>query len=127
RPATNSSTSVLPWIDFVEDFCSSTNSAGGAPRNPELRGAGNTPLAGSVRTALAWYEGVYQASKLTLASPSPSPSPSPTPFPEAADPQIDCRPYVFVLMTDGGEMCEDPTAAAQAVAALTSINRKKPV
>ncbi len=126
-PGNGSSTSVLPWVDFVEDFCSSTASAGGPPRNPELRGAGNTPLAGSVRTALGWYEGVYEASKLVSPIPTPTPSPSPSPLPEAADPQIDCRPYVFVVMTDGGEMCENPSAAVQAVEALGSINPNNPV
>ena len=60
QPGANSSTSVLPWIDSVEDFC---NSGSGQPRNPELRAGGATPLAGSVRTALAkWYQPIYETS-----------------------------------------------------------------
>ena len=40
-------------LDGVEDFCSSTPTPGGPPRNPELRAAGPTPLAGAVRSARA--------------------------------------------------------------------------
>src|SRR5690606_38942713 len=39
-PGASSATNVRQWFDFVEDFCSSTGSAGGRPRNPELRADG---------------------------------------------------------------------------------------
>src|SRR5205807_1696349 len=101
-PGVGSSGSVLPWIDFVEDYCSSTGAVGGPPRDPELHAVGPTPLAGAVRTArVQWYTPIYSASKVGLASYNPA---SPL-----FDAQLDCRPYVNVVMTDGGEDCEDPS------------------
>jgi hypothetical protein len=93
QPGAGSSTQLLPWVDFVEDFCSSTNVVGGAPRNPELRGSGSTPLGKAVRTARdSWYTPTFTASRnATLEA--------------IDDPLIDCRPYVLVVMTDGNDTC----------------------
>ncbi len=93
RPGAGSSTQLLPWVDFVEDFCSSTGSVGAAPRNPELRGSGPTPLGKAVRTARdAWYTPTYNDSRAAGAQP-------------LDDTLIDCRPYVLVVMTDGDDTC----------------------
>jgi MYXO-CTERM domain-containing protein len=90
-PGTNSSSSVLTWVDGVEDFRSGT---GGFPSNGELRGSGPTPLAGSIRTALnSWYLPIKNISGTGCTA-------------AGCDPQIDCRPYVFVLLTDGADSCE---------------------
>ncbi|HVY24933.1 MAG TPA: MopE-related protein [Polyangiaceae bacterium] len=92
-PGPASSTQLLPWVDFVEDFCSSTNAVGGPPRNPELRGSGNTPLGRAVTTAReSWYRPVYTDSRTAGAQP-------------LDDSLIDCRPYVLVVMTDGVDTC----------------------
>jgi hypothetical protein len=123
-PGINSSAAILPWVDSVEDVCSSTNAAGGPPRNPELRAAGNTPLAGSVRSAGSqWYAPIYSVSKVGLGTYNPA---SPL-----FDAQLDCRSYVNVVMTDGIETCEDPSVAATdpitAVQQLANLNPTNPV
>ena len=92
-PANNSNSVVLPWADNIENF---QDNGQGNPINPELRAAGLTPLAGSARTALSkWYQPIYNVSK--QGSPNFNAN-SPL-----YDPQIDCRPYVLVMMTDGGK------------------------
>jgi hypothetical protein len=94
QPGPTSGTQLLPWVDFVEDFCSSNGVVGGPPRNPELRGDGSTPLARSIITAREdWYRPVYTASK------------NATPNEALDDTLIDCRPYVLVVMTDGDDTC----------------------
>ncbi|HKY35833.1 MAG TPA: MopE-related protein [Polyangiaceae bacterium] len=92
-PGASSGPQLLPWVDFVEDFCSSTGVVGGAPRNPELRGDGSTPLARSIITAREdWYRPVYDDSRQAGSQP-------------LDDALIDCRPYVLVVMTDGDDTC----------------------
>ncbi len=99
-PGTNSGTQLLPWVDFVEDFCSSTAAVGGPPRNPEIRGSGSTPLGRSIITAREdWYRPVYTDS--TTAGTQP-----------LDDSLIDCRPYVLVVMTDGVDTCQAGTTHA---------------
>ncbi len=104
-PGAGSNARVRQWVDFVEDFCSSTGAVGGRPRNPELRADGSTPLARSVRVARQnWYQPIYNGE---------------------TDPKIDCRPYVLVAMTDGNDTCSlDPS---DEVADLTAINSTNPV
>ncbi len=75
--------------DNVEDLLEWTDGSSNHPMsNPppgedyELRGTGNTPLAGSLASALTYMTGV-----------------------EAADRAGGCRPYVVVLITDGIETC----------------------
>jgi MYXO-CTERM domain-containing protein len=93
QPGAGSGTQLLPWVDFVEDFCSSTGTVGGAPRNPELRGSGSTPLGKAVRTARdTWYTPTYNDSRTAGVQP-------------LDDALIDCRPYVLVVMTDGDDTC----------------------
>jgi len=127
QPGAGSSASVQPWVDFVEDFCSNGS---GAPRNPELRAGGATPLAGSIRTARhGWYQPIFNVSKQTL--PGGGANPSYNPSSPLFDAKIDCRSYVNVVMTDGVESCEnagalftDPTTA---VTELTALNPTNPV
>jgi hypothetical protein len=86
----------LQWVDNVEIF---TNNGQNFPTNGELRGSGPTPLAGSARTALNnWYLPIYN---YTRANPNCDPATNPL-----CDRQLDCRPYVFVMMTDGADTCE---------------------
>ena len=93
QPGAGSGTQLLPWVDFVVDFCSSTNVVGGTPRNPELRGSGSTPLGKAVRTARdSWYQPTYTDSRTAGVQP-------------LDDSLIDCRPYVLVVMTDGDDTC----------------------
>jgi hypothetical protein len=93
-PGANSSSTVLRWVDGIEDF---RNNGQGSPMNGELRASGPTPVAGSIRTALnQWYMPIRTAS-----TPGCNPAVDPN-----CDPQIDCRPYVFVLLTDGADSCE---------------------
>ncbi len=92
-PGPTSGAELLPWVDFVEDFCSSTAAVGGKPRNPELRGDGSTPLARSIITAReSWYRPIYNDSRQAGTQ-------------ALDDPLIDCRPYVLVVMTDGDDTC----------------------
>lgn len=97
-PGPASSTQLLPWVDFVEDFCSSNGTVGGPPRNPEIRGSGSTPLGRSIITAREdWYRPVHTASKNAVSEPV------------IDDALIDCRPYVLVVMTDGMDTCSAGT------------------
>ncbi len=101
QPGPGSGQQLLPWIDFTEDFCSSTNVVGGAPRNPEIRGSGSTPLGKAVRTARdTWYQPTFTASKNLVVEP-------------LDDSLIDCRPYVLVVMTDGVDTCGAGTVHAR--------------
>ena len=106
------STSILPWVDGIE------NETAGANFNPELRAVGNTPLAGAARTAAVWYANVRDTN---------------------ADSKIACRPYVLVQMTDGEDTCENnnnnggsiynnygPVAAAQDFVSVTSDGARVP-
>jgi hypothetical protein len=114
-PGPSSSFSVYPWVDYVEDFCSSTGSVGGPPRNPEIRAEYSTPLARAVRTArTGWFEPIHTVSKT-----------SPNPGSPLYDPQIDCRSYALVVMTDGADSCGgDPSTEVQS---LTNVNSANPV
>ncbi|MCA9559322.1 MAG: hypothetical protein KC583_12250, partial [Myxococcales bacterium] len=69
---------ILSWMDHDEDFPYS------AQGDRELRGDGNTPIAGSLRSALAHFRD--------------------TVIP--ADPRQECRSYFVLLLTDGEETCE---------------------
>ena len=113
-PGNNSSSQVLPWADNIEDF---RDNGQGNPMNPELRCAGLTPMAGSARTALSkWYQPIYNVSKQGQGGYNPN---SPL-----FDPQLDCRPYVLVMMTDGADTCDgDPiNGPPNAVAAMWNAN-----
>mgnify|MGYP001598706531 CR=1 FL=1 len=108
QPGAGSGTQLLPWVDFVEDFCSSTAAVGGAPRNPEVRGSGSTPLGKAVRTARdSWFQPIYTDSKTAGAQP-------------LDDSLIDCRPYVLVVMTDGNDTCGAGTTHAVDCAATNA-------
>ncbi|MCC6217835.1 MAG: hypothetical protein IT376_23450, partial [Polyangiaceae bacterium] len=108
-PGASSGTQILPWIDFKENFCSSTASTGGAPRDPEVRGGGSTPLARQVRYArLQWYEPVYNAANGSALY----------------DAQLNCRPYVLVVMTDGVDTCNlDPSDEITTLRNVNATNR----
>jgi hypothetical protein len=118
-PATAPSSAVFQYVNNLEDY---TPKAGGpfGITDPELRADGNTPLAGAARTATTWYNGIKTG---------------------GLDPQITCRPYVLVQMTDGFDTCEGgangsinapfsgyettgPVAAAQGFVAATAPNAK---
>jgi len=98
-PSSTSGPQVIRWVDYVEDFCSSTGVVGGTPRNPEIRASNNsTPDARAVRSMrLQWYRPIYNVSKVGLGTYN------------TADPlydsQLDCRSYVAVVMTDGQDNC----------------------
>ena len=127
----NNNAAVLQWVDGVEDF--RPGGINGFPLNPELHSAGETPLAGVVRSAIAnWYTPIYTD---TRNNPNCDPQNDPN-----CDPQIDCRPYVFVVMTDGADSCEgckqascpvfnqaQATNPPAAVAQLHGINANNPV
>ncbi|MHC4838960.1 MAG: vWA domain-containing protein, partial [Planctomycetota bacterium] len=80
RADLESTPEILTWIDNREDY----------PMNKELRGDGNTPIAGSLIDSLSYLQRVIQR-----------------------DPDRDCRSYSIIVMTDGIEACGgDPVAAA---------------
>jgi hypothetical protein len=109
----------LQWVDGVEDF---RDRGDGWPRNGELRAQGPTPLAGSARTALSgWFGPIYDVSK----KGSPGYNANDPLF----DPQFDCRPYVFIAMTDGADTCDNDSINGPpgAVADLLARNPANPV
>ncbi len=94
EPGPGSAPLVRNWVDFVEDFCSSTGTPNGPPRNPELRADGYTPLAYSIDTARTdWYQPAYDAWDTNNTGH------------QLYDAKFDCRPYVLVAMTDGTDTC----------------------
>ncbi len=116
QPGLGSGAAILPWADHVEDFCANAQSA---PRNPELRAEGSTPLARSIQTAISnLYRPIYTASKTT-----------PNPASPLYDSLIDCRSYVLVVMTDGDDTCGNSTAGdpSQTVAAMRAVSATNPV
>src|SRR5439155_7755687 len=87
-----------------------------------LRSAGKTPIAGALRTALnRWYTPIWDVSDAG--------SPKYDPRDPLFDPQLGCRPYVMVAMTDGGDSCDQyyTSAPPDAVAALRAKNPGNPV
>jgi hypothetical protein len=84
---------VLPYVDGIEAL---PGNLLGLAENPELRAAGNTPLAGAARSATAWYNNI----KLNNL-----------------DAKILCRPYVLVLITDGYDTCDADTTKGPVAAA----------
>jgi hypothetical protein len=101
-----SSGQVPPWLDGVEALAGNLLSI---PANPELRSDGNTPLAGAARSATAWYNNIKNNN---------------------LDPQIACRPYVLVEITDGTDTCDadavnGPAAAAGSFVAATVYGAKR--
>ncbi|HWZ91047.1 MAG TPA: MopE-related protein, partial [Polyangiaceae bacterium] len=98
-PSGSSGPQVIQWVDYVEDFCSSTGVVGGAPRNPEIRATNaGTPDARAVRSMrLQWYRPIYNVSKVGLATYNKNDP--------LFDSQLDCRSYVAVVMTDGQDTC----------------------
>jgi MYXO-CTERM domain-containing protein len=105
-PEDGSNVRVKEWIDFVEDFCSSGDEPGGRPRNPELRADGRTPLAPAIHAAHdAWYAPILD---------------------EASDPIVNCRPYSFVVITDGMDTCSRSDPATE-IERLFSANEENPV
>jgi hypothetical protein len=115
QPNTGSAPLVRPWVDFIEDFCS-TGAAGAAPRNPELRADGYTPLAYSVDTARTdWYQPAYNAWNTDNTGHV------------LYDEKFDCRPYVLTVLTDGADTCaadptNDPPAAVTNLRAVSPVN-----
>ncbi len=115
----NANVNVLSWVDNVEDF--RAGGVNGFPLNPELRANGNTPLAGAVRSAnTRWYTPVFQASNGGNCDPKTN---------ALCDPQINCRPYVLVVATDGADTCDADTINGPpgAVTALHAVNGTNPV
>src|SRR5439155_11684474 len=95
-PGTGSGARSATWVDGVEDF---RDNGMGVVRNGELRANGSTPLAGSARTALTgWYQPILN---FTRSNPNCNPAQN-----ALCDPQIDCRPYVLVMSTDGADTCD---------------------
>lgn len=106
QPTDGSNERVKEWIDFVEDFCSSSDEVGGRPRNPELRADGRTPLAPAIQAAHdSWYEPILD---------------------EASDPLVDCRPYSLVVITDGMDTCSTSDPSTE-IERLFSANQENPV
>jgi hypothetical protein len=91
-------TQILPYADGIEIF---TNNGSGGITNPELRANGSTPLGGAARSATTWYNAIKTAAVGSALY----------------DPQLLCRPYIFIMLTDGVDTC-DSNADAGSVAGV---------
>jgi Notch-like protein len=103
--------------------------------DPELLANGNTPIAGSLRGAKLYWQGL-QAPNNTIwpmGSPGFSPinaDPTKTSFlPVGCNPAptctvnccaTQCRPYITIMLTDGDETCETPFQTSSASSLLTT-------
>jgi hypothetical protein len=115
---------IIDWNDLICNTCS-RNTALDPGLNPELEAGGNTPLAGTLRGAKRYWQGL------------PLPSDPGTPFwsgpgddPIRDDPLSDqflpggeqCRPYIVVLLTDGAETCTGTPEDAAGELLVTSVD-----
>ena len=82
-PTDGNITSIYKWIDNVE-----LPTTGAAVTNPELHANGSTPLGRSL-----FYGRMYFDNEV-----------------KPYDPRASCRQNVIVLVTDGGETCDEATA-----------------
>ena len=104
------------WNDFSCGTCGNAITS-----NPELYSAGWTPVAGTLRSAQRYFQGL-QATNGTELWPSGAPGFAPI----ANDPYKDvflpsgaqCRPYIVIMLTDGDETC---TTFANTTAAATAL------
>jgi hypothetical protein len=111
---TGSNAKMFPWVDGVEDYSGAAGafetlsgdiSTAVNVANPELRSKGNTPLAGSARTASNWYGAIRDYTINTGAHPDCLGGAQNDPNP-LCDSKLRCRPYVLVQLTDGVDTCE---------------------
>ncbi len=107
-----SNAQIFPWVDGKEDYTGTPGpfetftgdiSNGVAVANPELRSKGETPLGGAARTATNWYAAIrdYSLGSANCVPNAATPDPNPL-----CDPQLKCRPYVLVQLTDGADTCD---------------------
>ncbi|HEY8924988.1 MAG TPA: MopE-related protein [Polyangia bacterium] len=82
-PSDGNITSIYKWIDNVE-----LPTTGAAVTDPELHANGSTPLGRSLFYGRMYYDN----------------------FVKPQDPRGSCRQNVVVLVTDGGETCDEATA-----------------
>jgi hypothetical protein len=110
---------LVSWVDFAQNTCGTSNA-----QDPELFQNGATPLAGSLRGAKLYWQG--------LSSPTQGPYwTGPGDDPVRDDPLklvtnpdgTQCRPYITILLTDGEETCaptfDETTGAATSL--LTTV------
>ena len=99
---------VLEWVNFTCGTCFPDQA-----NDPELRGSGFTPLAGSLNGAQRYFEG-NDPDWMSLPGGDPiGDDPLSSVF---VGPGEQCRPYIVILLTDGNETCAasaDTVTAAQ--------------
>ena len=91
--ASGNQSDVLEWVDYSCNSCTSLTPG----TQPELHASGNTPLAGALRAAREYYQGL---------------DPRFGTSPIATDSFSGCRPYYVILLTDGDETCGGNPATA---------------
>jgi hypothetical protein len=117
-----SNASIVPWLDGHED---DTGVPGAAPPNPELRASGNTPLAGSIRTAAQWFQAIRDYTLDVVSHPNCMAGARNDPNP-LCDPFIQCRAYRLVEIVDGVDSCESDSFDAPTVAARKFVSTTVP-
>ncbi len=112
---------LVRWTDFTAGTCSSL----AIVDNPELFTASGTPIAGSLRGAKRYWQGLQLTTGGTLW-----PMAAPGFDPIRNDPLNDvflpsgrqCRPYIVISLTDGEESCvTNADANAAAASLLTTV------
>ncbi|MBK9035724.1 MAG: hypothetical protein IPL61_31490 [Myxococcales bacterium] len=112
---------LVTWNDFTAGTCTSTNVA----LNPDIYAGGWTPIAGSLKGAKRYWQGLQATDGTTLLASS-----QPGFDPIRNDPLKDvflpsgrqCRPYIVISLTDGEESCtqfSNTTAAAASLLTTT--------
>ncbi|MEZ4403010.1 MAG: MopE-related protein [Kofleriaceae bacterium] len=116
---------LVTWNDFTAGTCTSTNVA----LNPDIYANAWTPIAGSLKGAKRYWQGLQAVGGTTLW-----PSGSPGFDPIRNDPLKNvflpsgrqCRPYIVISLTDGDETCttfNNTTAAATSLLTTTVDTR----
>ena len=107
---------VARWTDFTAGTCTST-----LANNPDVYAGGYTPIAGSLKGAKRYWQGL-QASDGTTLWPANAAGFDPIrndPLKNVFLPNgRQCRPYIVISLTDGDETC---TTFGNTTAAATSL------
>ena len=112
---------IIEWVDFQCGTCTTDQSD-----DPELAMAGWTPIAGSLKGAKRYFQGLDSETLgpyWTGAGDDPiRDDPLKDIFPVVGGPQ--CRPYIVVQLTDGEETCTifSNTEAAAAAMLITDVD-----
>ncbi|MCA9674194.1 MAG: hypothetical protein H6709_21275 [Kofleriaceae bacterium] len=111
---------VITWTDFTCGTCGANLAS-----NPDLYANGATPIAGALKGAKRYFQGLQGSDGTTTLWPSNAAGFDPIrndPLKDVFLPSgAQCRPYIVIMLTDGDETCAPfATTTAAASSLLTT-------